>query len=36
MKLELGLLKLNEAEKFDQILFWGKIDGTFDYLSLLE
>lgn len=27
MKLELSLLKMSEKEKFDQILFWGKIEG---------
>ncbi len=25
MKLELSILKINENENFDQILFWGKI-----------
>jgi len=28
MKLELSLLKISETEKFDQVLFWGKIEGT--------
>lgn len=28
MKLEIALLRLNETEKFEQILFWGKIEGT--------
>ena len=27
MKLELSLIKINEKEKYDQILFWGKIEG---------
>lgn len=27
MKLELSLLKLNETQNFEQILFWGKIEG---------
>lgn len=27
MKLELAILKLNETEEFDQIVFWGKIEG---------
>lgn len=27
MKLELGLMKINENERFDQVLFWGKIEG---------
>lgn len=27
MKLELALMKLTEATNFDQILFWGKIEG---------
>lgn len=27
MKLEIALLKLNETQKFEQILFWGKIEG---------
>jgi len=27
MKLELSLLKLNETQQFEQILFWGKIEG---------
>ncbi|EGR29932.1 radial spoke head protein, putative [Ichthyophthirius multifiliis] len=28
MKLELSILKINENENFDQILFWGKIQGV--------
>lgn len=28
MKLEIALLRLNETEKFEQILFWGRIEGT--------
>ena len=28
IKLELGLWKINENERFDQVLFWGKIEGT--------
>jgi len=27
MKLELAILKLNETEEFDQIVFWGKVEG---------
>lgn len=27
VKVELGLLKLNEGNNFEQILFWGKIEG---------
>jgi len=27
LKLELSLLKLSETEKFDSVLFWGKIEG---------
>jgi len=27
MKLELSLLKLNETQQFEQILFWGRIEG---------
>mgnify|MGYP001333922719 CR=1 FL=1 len=27
MKLEIALLKLNETQQFEQILFWGKIEG---------
>eukprot|EP01017_Pseudomicrothorax_dubius_P042130 TRINITY_DN6833_c0_g1_i1.p1 TRINITY_DN6833_c0_g1~~TRINITY_DN6833_c0_g1_i1.p1 ORF type:complete len:278 (+),score=92.85 TRINITY_DN6833_c0_g1_i1:173-1006(+) len=27
MKLELAILKLNESQQFDQIVFWGKIEG---------
>ena len=27
MKLELALLKLTETSSFDQIVFWGKIEG---------
>lgn len=27
MKLELSLLKISEKEKFDQLMFWGKIEG---------
>lgn len=27
LKLELAFLRLQESEKFDQILFWGKIEG---------
>lgn len=27
MKLEISLLKISETEKFDQILFWGKVQG---------
>ena len=27
MKLELALMKLTETTDFDQILFWGKIEG---------
>ena len=29
MKLEIALLKLNETQNFEQILFWGKIEGIF-------
>lgn len=28
MKLEIALLKLNETQKFEQILFWGRIEGV--------
>ena len=28
MKLELSILKINETENFDQVLFWGKIQGV--------
>lgn len=28
MKLELSLIKISEKEKYDQVLFWGKIEGT--------
>ena len=28
MNLEIALMKLNETEKADEILFWGKIEGT--------
>ncbi|KAL4462089.1 hypothetical protein ABPG74_000934 [Tetrahymena malaccensis] len=32
LKLELSLLQITETEKFDNILFWGKINGVkFDY-----
>ena len=28
LNLELSLMKLTEFEKVDEILFWGKIEGT--------
>ena len=28
MKLELALMKINEAERFDEVMFWGKIEGS--------
>jgi len=28
MKLEIALLQINESQKHEQILFWGKIEGT--------
>lgn len=28
LKLELALMKINEAGRFDQVLFWGKIEGS--------
>lgn len=28
MKLELALLKITETQKFDQVLFWGKVEGV--------
>jgi len=28
MKLEIALLKLNETQQYEQMLFWGKIEGT--------
>jgi hypothetical protein len=28
MKLELSLLKINENNDFEQILLWGKIEGS--------
>jgi radial spoke head protein 9 len=28
MKLEISLLKLNEAQSFEHIVFWGKIEGS--------
>lgn len=32
MKLELSLLKITETEPFDEVVFWGKINGVkFDY-----
>lgn len=27
MKLELALLKLTQSYKFDQLLFWGRVEG---------
>ena len=27
MKLDLSLLKISETENFDQVNFWGKING---------
>lgn len=28
LKLELSLPKINEENKYDQVLFWGKIEGS--------
>lgn len=28
LNLEMALIKLSETEKADEILFWGKIEGT--------
>ena len=33
MKLEIALLKLNETQQFEQILFWGKIEGEFEAVN---
>lgn len=36
MKLDVSVLKLNETEKFDQCLFWGKILGlSADYYIIM-